>query len=59
MKAKKKIKKDRGLSIKIETTTYDKLKSYCQERCLIIGHFATRAIEEKLETSNHLENQLT
>jgi len=50
MKVKNKPKKDIGVSIKIETAICEKLRSYCQERGLKIGHVATKAIEEKLNS---------
>ena len=52
MKVKNKPKKDRGVSIKIETAICEKLRSYCQERGLKIGHVATKAIEKELAMLN-------
>jgi predicted DNA-binding ribbon-helix-helix protein len=52
MKVKNNIKKDRGYSIKIEQHIYDKLKAYCKDRGIKIGHLASKAIEEKITVLN-------
>jgi len=52
MKVKTKIKKDSGVSIKIDSEVCGKLRVYCTEKGLKIGRFATRAIEKELAILN-------
>jgi hypothetical protein len=50
MKQKTKPKKEVGLSVKIDPVIYENLKTYCKDRGLKIGHLASKAIEEKLNS---------
>jgi len=45
-----KAKKDIGTSIKIDSSIYEKLKTYCKENNIIMGRMAGKAIEEKLNS---------
>ncbi len=50
MKAKNKIKKDRGYSIKIDQDTYSRLKDFCKDRSLKMGSFSSKAIDREIAT---------
>ena len=52
MKDKSKTKKEAWITIKIDPVLYIKLKDYCKERGLKLGHVSSKAIEKEIAILN-------
>jgi len=52
MKEKIKTKKEAWITIKIDPDLYIKLKDYCKERGLKLGHVSSKAIEKEIAILN-------
>ena len=52
MKVKNKPDNKTWITIKIDTSLYESLKKYCDEKGLKIGHVAGKAIEKEITVLN-------
>jgi hypothetical protein len=52
MKVKNNTKKEAWITIKIDPELYTKLKDYCREKGLKIGHVSSKAIEKEITILN-------